>query len=86
MSYIKGLKCRECHRVYKAEAIYVCEFCFGSLEVDYDYEAIKSVLTSIRVRLSSFKGIDRHHLARVELVLDRTRRGALLVTDVSLQR
>ncbi len=45
MSYMKGLKCRECHRVYPAEAIYVCEFCFGSLEVDYDYDKIKSVLS-----------------------------------------
>lgn len=49
MSYIKGLKCRECHRLYKAEAIYVCEFCFGSLEVDYDYAAIKSVLTREKI-------------------------------------
>lgn len=49
MSYIKGLKCRECHRLYKAEAIYVCEFCFGSLEVDYDYDAIKSVLTREKI-------------------------------------
>lgn len=40
MSYIKGLKCRECLRLYPAQAIYVCEFCFGSLEVDYDYERI----------------------------------------------
>ena len=45
MSYIKGLKCRECHRVYPTEAIYVCEFCFGSLEVDYDYEKIKKVIS-----------------------------------------
>lgn len=45
MSYVKGLKCRECHRVYPTEAIYVCEFCFGSLEVDYDYEKIKEVLS-----------------------------------------
>ena len=45
MSYVKGLKCRECHRVYPTEAIYVCEFCFGSLEVDYDYDKIKSVLS-----------------------------------------
>ena len=50
MSYIKGLKCRECHRVYKAEAIYVCEFCFGSLEVDYDYDKIKSVLTREKIQ------------------------------------
>src|SRR3989338_1087121 len=40
MSTIKGLKCRECDRKYKADAIYVCEFCFGPLEVEYDYEAI----------------------------------------------
>src|SRR3989338_4505345 len=49
MSFIKGLKCRECHRLYKAEAIYVCEFCFGSLEVDYDYDKIKSVLSRERI-------------------------------------
>lgn len=49
MSYIKGLKCRECHRTYKAEAIYVCEFCFGSLEVDYDYDRIKEVLSREKI-------------------------------------
>jgi threonine synthase len=37
---IKGLKCRECGSQYPAEASHVCEFCFGPLEVDYDYEAI----------------------------------------------
>ncbi len=41
MSYVKGLKCRECHRSYPTQAIYVCEFCFGPLEVHYDYDAIK---------------------------------------------
>ena len=41
MSYVKGLKCRECGRLYPKQAIYVCEYCFGSLEVDYDYEAIR---------------------------------------------
>ena len=49
MSYIKGLKCRECHRTYKAEAIYVCEFCFGSLEVDYDYDAIRQVISREKI-------------------------------------
>ena len=49
MSYVKGLKCRECHRSYPSEAIYVCEFCFGSLEVDYDYDKIKSVLTREKI-------------------------------------
>jgi len=45
MSYIKGLKCRECGRHYPKEALYVCEYCFGPLEVDYDYEKIKKKLT-----------------------------------------
>ncbi len=49
MSFVKGLKCRECHRPYPKEAVYVCEYCFGSLEVDYDYEAIKKHLTKEKI-------------------------------------
>ncbi len=45
MSYIKGLKCRECGKDYPKEALHVCEFCFGPLEVVYDYDAIKTVLS-----------------------------------------
>src|SRR3990167_1303224 len=45
MSFMKGLKCRECGREYPKEALFVCEFCFGSLEVDYDYASIKKKLT-----------------------------------------
>lgn len=44
-SYYHGLKCRECGRTYPKEAIYVCDFCFGPLEVVYDYDAIKSALS-----------------------------------------
>jgi threonine synthase len=40
LSYVRGLRCRECDQTYSATAIHVCEFCFGPLEVDYDYEAI----------------------------------------------
>jgi threonine synthase len=36
------LKCRECGRPYPKEAIHVCEFDFGPLEADYDYDKIKS--------------------------------------------
>ncbi len=42
MSRIRGLKCRECGRLYPVEAIHVCEDCFGPLEVDYDYELIRT--------------------------------------------
>ena len=45
MGYVEGLKCRECGREYPVEPIYVCEFCFGPLEVKYDYQGIKKVLT-----------------------------------------
>ncbi|NIQ37987.1 MAG: threonine synthase [Proteobacteria bacterium] len=41
MSYVTGLACRECKRVYPKDAIYVCEDCFGPLEVIYDYERIR---------------------------------------------
>ncbi len=40
MAFIEGLRCRECAHVYPAEALHVCDYCFGPLEVTYDYEAI----------------------------------------------
>src|SRR5204862_417545 len=41
---VLGLRCKECHREYPKEAIYVCEFCFGPLEVVYDYDAAARTL------------------------------------------
>ena len=32
----ESLKCKECHTVYPLDASYVCERCFGPLEVAYD--------------------------------------------------
>ncbi len=49
MSYVNGLKCRECGREYPIEPVYVCEFCFGPLEVVYDYKNIKKVLTKNKI-------------------------------------
>ena len=45
MSFLKGLRCRECGREFPAKALFVCEYCFGSLEVDYDYASIEGRLT-----------------------------------------
>jgi threonine synthase len=45
LPYVEGLRCRECGRTYPAEALHVCEWCFGPLEVVYDYEAISSVVS-----------------------------------------
>jgi threonine synthase len=45
MSHVRGLKCRECGRPYPKKPIYVCEYCFGPLEADYDYDGIKKALS-----------------------------------------
>lgn len=45
MGYVLGLQCRECGRQYPKEPLHVCEFCFGPLEIVYDYEKIRRVLT-----------------------------------------
>src|SRR5262245_7850199 len=41
MSYVKGLRCRECGREYAKQPVAGCEDCFAPLEIDYDYDAIK---------------------------------------------
>jgi threonine synthase len=45
MSFVKGLKCRECGREYPVKLLAGCEDCFGPLEVDYHYEDLAKVLT-----------------------------------------
>lgn len=49
MSYVKGLKCRECGHSFPNEPIHVCEFCFGPLEVDYNYDEIKKVISREKI-------------------------------------
>jgi threonine synthase len=40
-----GLKCRECGREYPLEPLNACDFCFGPLEVMYDYGAISRLIS-----------------------------------------
>ena len=49
MPFVEGLRCRECARAYPAEAQHVCEYCFGPLEVAYDYDAIRAATSRARV-------------------------------------
>ena len=42
MSYVSGLRCLECSRPYPAEALQVCDYCFGPLEVVYDTERLSA--------------------------------------------
>jgi threonine synthase len=45
VDYVTGLRCRECARPYPPEALHVCDYCFGPLEVVYDYEALRGTVT-----------------------------------------
>jgi len=49
MAYVQGLRCRECGREYEVAPIFTCEWCFGPLEVTYDYEAIAAVVSRDRI-------------------------------------
>ncbi|MEI6569861.1 MAG: threonine synthase [Actinomycetes bacterium] len=42
MAFVTALKCRECGREYPIEPSYTCSWCFGPLEVAYDYDAIRA--------------------------------------------
>ena len=50
MAYATALKCRECGREYPTDPLNVCEFCFGPLEVKYDYEAIGQKISRDRIQ------------------------------------
>ncbi|MFQ5543593.1 MAG: threonine synthase [Nitrospiria bacterium] len=49
MSKIKGLVCKECKKEYPAEAIHVCEYCFGPLEVAYNYDFIRTHVSKEKI-------------------------------------
>ncbi len=48
--FVKGLKCRECGKEYPDSALYVCDYCFGPLEVDYDYDKIKKNISVEKIK------------------------------------
>jgi threonine synthase len=47
--FVEALRCRECQRTYPVEALHVCEFCFGPLEVAFDYEAIAASVSREKI-------------------------------------
>ena len=49
MSFVTCLRCKECAREYPVEPLNVCDFCFGPLEVGYDYEAIAGATSRRRI-------------------------------------
>ena len=45
MKFVAGLTCHLCGKTYPAEASWVCVDCLGPLEVSYNYDAVRSVMT-----------------------------------------
>ena len=45
MTHVKSLRCRECKSEYPIEPLNACEFCFGPLEVEYDYKSIAKAVS-----------------------------------------
>jgi threonine synthase len=45
MSYVLGLKCKECGHRAPIKPLHVCEACFGPYEVEYDYAAMRGKVT-----------------------------------------
>ena len=44
-----GLRCKECGHQTGLIAAYVCEYCFGPLEVEYDKSRLASTITRQRI-------------------------------------
>ena len=72
LSYVKSLRCRECGSDYPVEPQYVCDFCFGPLEVSYDYDAIARVISRERITKGPLTMWRYHDLLPVdaEMALD----------------
>ena len=47
---VEALQCKECRETYPLEARYVCERCFGPLEVTYDLSALDAESTRRRIQ------------------------------------
>src|SRR5579863_1931711 len=49
MDNVMELRCRECGRRFELEALHVCDWCFGPLEVSYDYERVAGTVSRDRI-------------------------------------
>jgi threonine synthase len=47
---LEALKCKECKETYPLDARYVCEQCFGPLEVSYDFSGLDAETTRRRIQ------------------------------------
>ena len=77
VDFVTGLRCRECQRAFPAEALHVCDYCFGPLEVAYDYE---------RIADSARRIVGAGHVRLAETLAERIAEACLADTRVSAVR
>lgn len=49
MTFTKFLICRECGSEFPISPINVCDYCFGPLDVEYDFEKIRQIISRERI-------------------------------------
>lgn len=52
--FVRGMKCRTCGKTFGKEPLNFCTDDFGPLELDYDYEAIREVISRGKIELRPF--------------------------------
>ena len=50
MAAVESLRCKECKKEYALEARFVCDDCFGPLEVAYDFSGLDAQATKRRIQ------------------------------------
>ena len=66
MRHVTNMRCRECGRDYPVEPINVCEFCFGPLEIVYDYDSIRRNVTRETIQAGPYTMWRYHDFLPVE--------------------
>ncbi len=50
MAAVEALQCKECKAEYPLESQFVCDHCFGPLEVKYDFSGLDAEGTRRRIQ------------------------------------
>ena len=51
MTFTTIHRCKECSREYPLKPMNVCDFCFGPVEIQYDYAEIKKHVSTIKANI-----------------------------------
>ena len=73
MKFVAGLTCHLCGATYPPKASWVCSDCLGPLEVTYDYDAVRKVISRELIESRPPSPIRRRALQRPRLPACRSK-------------